>query len=80
MATDIRLKDELPAITDQLVETYTECSRLNHLAHEPLPSRDAVADIAADLYEVMYPGDGRACTSGTSATTSAASWTRYTTS
>jgi serine O-acetyltransferase len=59
MATDIRLKEELPAITDQLVETYTECSRLNHLAHEPLPSRDAVADIAADLYEVLYPGYGK---------------------
>jgi serine O-acetyltransferase len=59
MATDIRLKEELPAITDQLVETYTECSRLNHLAHEPLPSRDAVADITADLYEVLYPGYGK---------------------
>jgi serine O-acetyltransferase len=59
MATDIRLKDELPAITDQLVETYTECSRLNHLAHEPLPSRDAVADIVGDLFEVLYPGYGK---------------------
>ena len=59
MATDIRLKEELPAITDQLVETYTECSRLNHLGHEPLPSRDAVADILADLLEVLYPGYGR---------------------
>jgi serine O-acetyltransferase len=59
MATDIRLKEELPAITDQLVETYTECSRLNHLAHEPLPSRDAVADIVADLFEVLYPGYGK---------------------
>lgn len=59
MATDVRLKEELPAITDQLVETYTECSRLNHLAHEPLPSRDAVAEIVADLYEVLYPGYGR---------------------
>ena len=59
MATDIRLREELPAITDQLVETYTECSRLNHLAHEPLPSRDAVAEIVADLYEVLYPGYGR---------------------
>jgi serine O-acetyltransferase len=56
MATDIRLKEELPAITDLLVETYTECSRLNHLAHEPLPNRDAVADIVADLFEVLYPG------------------------
>jgi serine O-acetyltransferase len=59
MATDIRLKEELPAITELLVETYTECSRLNHLAHEPLPSRDAVAEIVADLFEVLYPGYGK---------------------
>jgi serine O-acetyltransferase len=59
MATDVRLKEELPAITDQLVETYTECSRLNHLAHEPLPSRDAVADVVGDLFEVLYPGYGK---------------------
>jgi serine O-acetyltransferase len=59
MATDIRLKEELPTITDQLVETYTECSRLNHLAHEPLPSRDAVADIIVDLFEVLFPGYGK---------------------
>src|SRR5262245_53607135 len=59
MATDLRLKDELPTITDLLVESYTECSRMNHLAHEPLPSRDAVADILSDLSEVLYPGYGR---------------------
>jgi serine O-acetyltransferase len=59
MATDIRLKEELPTITDLLVETYTECSRLNHLGHEPLPSRDAVGEIASDLYEVLYPGYGK---------------------
>ena len=59
MATDVRLKDELPAITDLLVETYTECSRLNHLAHEPLPSRDAVAEVVGDLFEVLFPGYGR---------------------
>lgn len=59
MATDVRLREELPAITEQLMETYTECSRLNHLGHEPLPNRDAVAEIVADLYEVMYPGYGK---------------------
>ncbi|AMV30098.1 Serine acetyltransferase [Gemmata sp. SH-PL17] len=59
MATDVRLKEELPTITDQLVETYTECSRLNHLAHEPLPNRDAVAGIVTDLFEVLYPGYGK---------------------
>jgi serine O-acetyltransferase len=59
MATDIRLKEELPTITDRIVETYTECSRLNHLGHEPLPSREAVADILSDLFEVLYPGYGK---------------------
>src|SRR5262249_10863223 len=46
-------------ITDRIVETYTECSRLNHLGHEPLPNREAVADILSDLFEVLYPGYGR---------------------
>ncbi len=59
MATDIRLKEELPTITEQLIDTYTECSRMNHLAHEPLPNRDAVAEIVADLHEVLYPGYGK---------------------
>ena len=59
MATDVRLKDELPQITDHLVETYTECSQMNHLGHEPLPNRDAVAEIIGDLYEVLYPGYGK---------------------
>lgn len=60
MATDIRLKEtELHTVTEQLLDTYTCCNRLNHLGHEPLPSRDAVADLLADLYEVLYPGYGR---------------------
>lgn len=60
MATDIRLKEtELQTVTDDLVDSYTDCGRLHHLGHEPLPSRDAIADILADLYEVLYPGYGR---------------------
>ncbi|HEY3790057.1 MAG TPA: serine acetyltransferase, partial [Urbifossiella sp.] len=59
MAMDLRLKDELPDITEQLVDTYTECSRMNHLGHEPLPSRVGVAEIVADLFEVLYPGYGK---------------------
>jgi serine O-acetyltransferase len=59
MATDIRVKEGLNAITEALVATYTECSRINHLGHEPLPSKDAVADILGDLFEVIYPGFGR---------------------
>ena len=49
MATDIRLKEGLPEITEALVATYTECRRINHLGHKPLPSREAVVDILGDL-------------------------------
>lgn len=60
MATDLLLKEtELQSITEQLVDTYTCCSRLNHLGHEPLPSREAIAEIASDLHEVLYPGYGK---------------------
>ena len=59
MATDIRLKEELPEITEALVATYTECSRLNHLGHQPLPSREAMVDVLADLTDVLYPGYAR---------------------
>jgi serine O-acetyltransferase len=59
MATDIRLKESLPEITEALVATYTVCSRINHLAHKPLPSREAVVEILADLMDILYPGFGR---------------------
>ena len=56
MATDIRLKEALPEITEAIVATYTECSRTSHLGHKPLPSREAVDDILTDLMDVLYPG------------------------
>ena len=59
MATDIRLKETLPEITDEIVATYTECRRTNHLGHRPLPSREAVISILANLLEILYPGFGR---------------------
>jgi len=59
MATDIRLKEGLPEITEALVATYTESSLGHHLGHKPLPSREAVVDILADLLEIIYPGYGR---------------------
>jgi serine O-acetyltransferase len=56
MATDIRLKETLPEITEAIVATYTECSHINHLGHRPLPNREAVVDILEDLLEILYPG------------------------
>ncbi len=56
MATDIRLKESLPEITEAVVETYTTCRRTNHLGHQPLPSREAIVDILGDLMDILYPG------------------------
>jgi serine O-acetyltransferase len=59
MATDVRLKEGLPEVTEALMATYAECGRASHLGHTPLPSREAVRGILADLHEVLYPGFGR---------------------
>ncbi len=59
MATDIRLKEALPDITESVVGTYTECSRTSHLGHKPLPSREVIGHILADLLDVLFPGYGR---------------------
>jgi len=59
MATDVRLKEALPEITEAIVATYTECHHTNHLGHRPLPSREAIQDIVADLMDILYPGFAR---------------------
>jgi serine O-acetyltransferase len=59
MATDIRLKEVLPELTERIVHTYTEHARINHLGHSSLPSAEVVVDIIEDLREVLYPGYGR---------------------
>ena len=48
MATDPRLKESLPELTEAIVETYTQCRRTNHLGHQPLPSRETIIDALAD--------------------------------
>src|SRR3954453_17184718 len=59
MATDLRLKETLPAITERIVETYEECGAIHHLGHSPLPSYREVVEILADLREILFPGYGR---------------------
>ncbi len=56
MATDIRLKEALPEITETIVGTYTECSRTSHLGHKPLPSREILGEVICDLMDILYPG------------------------
>lgn len=56
MATDFRLKDQLPKLTRRLVETYDRIGTINHLDHCPLPNYDEVITILHDLQEVLFPG------------------------
>jgi serine O-acetyltransferase len=56
MATDIRLKETLPEITESVVATITECSKTSHLGHRPLPSREVIVEILCDFLDILYPG------------------------
>ena len=42
MATDLRLKESLPDLTDRIVETYENLNSINHLGHCSLPSYDVI--------------------------------------
>ena len=56
MASDVRLKEQLPDLTDRIVETYRQFESINHLGHCPLTQKDAVAGMLDDLKEIIYPG------------------------
>lgn len=56
MASDFRLKDQLPQITARLVQTYDDLGTINHLDHCPLPSYDEIIAVVDDLTEILYPG------------------------
>ena len=59
MATDTRLKEQLPDLTERIVATYSEVGTINHLGHTNLPSYEAVIEVCRDLQEIIYPGYGR---------------------
>jgi serine O-acetyltransferase len=56
MATDFRLKDQLPDITERIVQTYDKVGQINHLDHCPLPRYDEVIAAIGELNEIMFPG------------------------
>lgn len=59
MATDIRLKESLPDLTNRIVKTYSQVSSIHHLGHCPLPSYETVIAAIQNLKEILYPGYGR---------------------
>jgi serine O-acetyltransferase len=56
MAPDLRLKEQLPQLTERIVQTYREVPLINHLGHCPLPNYDVIVSTIEDLKEVIYPG------------------------
>ena len=56
MASDTRLKEQLPDLIEAIVATYREVGTINHLGHCPLPQYDIVTSIIEDLREIIYPG------------------------
>ncbi len=56
MSTDLRLKENLPILTERIVDTYAEAGRISHLGHCPLPNYDTIIAVVDDLKEILYPG------------------------
>jgi serine O-acetyltransferase len=56
MATDFRLKERLPELTDRIVSTYAEVGSIHHLGHCPLPNYDTIIWVIESLREILYPG------------------------
>ena len=56
MASDYRLKEQLPDLTDRIVATYSDEGSIHHLGHCPLPNYDEVIECVEDLRDILYPG------------------------
>ena len=56
MASETRRKDELPGITESIVETYKSVGTINHLDHSPLPRYEEVIRALDDMREILFPG------------------------
>jgi serine O-acetyltransferase len=56
MASDLRRKEQLPELTNRIVETYSELPSISHLGHCPLPNYKVVISAIEDIKEILYPG------------------------
>ena len=71
MATDIRLKETLPELTERIVDTYAEVGTISHLGHCPLPNYETIVAIRKTSRRSSIPAiaAATACTWATSPTT-----------
>ena len=59
MATDIRIKENLPLLTERIVDTYAEVGSINHLGHCPLPNYDTIIAVAQKIPEDVLQEDAK---------------------
>jgi serine O-acetyltransferase len=56
MASDVRLKEQLPRLTDRIVAGYKAAGSIHYLGHCPLPNYEEIVGCLEDLKEILYPG------------------------
>ncbi|HEX5105813.1 MAG TPA: serine acetyltransferase, partial [Pirellulaceae bacterium] len=56
MASDVRLKEQLPRLTDRIVAGYKQAGSIHYLGHCPLPNYEEIVCCLEDLKEILYPG------------------------
>ena len=56
MASDFRLKEQLPRLTERIVASYTREDKIHHLGHCPLPNYDEIVSCIEDLKDIIFPG------------------------
>ncbi len=56
MASDFRLKEQLPNLNGCDCGDVYQQDRINHLGHCPLPKYEVVINILEDLKDILYPG------------------------
>ena len=56
MAIDYGVKDQLPQLTERIVDNYLKVGSTHHLEHCPLPNYEAILSITENLKDVLYPG------------------------
>ena len=56
MVPNVQLKEQLPELTERIVETYSSVGTINHLGHCPLPKYSVIVSVLEDLKDIIYPG------------------------
>lgn len=54
--TTFRFREEIPKITEAILESCASPDCFTHVNHEPIPSRQEVIEIVRELQKLLFPG------------------------